>query len=150
MRKILKRFVIALLTISIFVGRGFVVLADSGADDQISPYYTNCNECSWSFKIFDPGEAHINITYIGKSDVFSEAQVTVKIQKKFLVFFWKNVDIGLENNEWTATSTEVNGYFYNSFALDGTGTYRATMTLQIIGIDGSVDLIERTIENKYS
>jgi hypothetical protein len=42
MRKILKRFVIALLTISIFAGRGFVVLADSAADDQISPYYNNC------------------------------------------------------------------------------------------------------------
>ena len=117
MRKILKSFVIALLTISIFVGRSFVVLADFAADDQITPYYTNCNECSWSFSIIDPGEAHINITYSAKSEVFSEARITVKIQKRFLGFFWKTVDIGLADNEWTATSTNVYGYFYNSFEL---------------------------------
>lgn len=69
MKKFLKNSMVVLLAIFIFAMNSSVVLADSAADDQISPYYTNCNECSWSFKIFDPGEAHINITYIGKSDV---------------------------------------------------------------------------------
>jgi hypothetical protein len=150
MRKILKRFVIALLTISIFAGRGFVVLADSAADDQISPYYNNCYGCSCTFAVTDTGEAHVNVTYHAINDAFSEARVTVKIQKRFLGIFWKTVDIGLPNNEWIDTSTDINGVFYNSFDVDGTGTYRAIFTVEIIGIDGSVDVIEDTIESKYS
>lgn len=150
MKKFLKRFMVALLTISILATNGIAVSATQVEDDQISPYYTNCNKCVFSFNVIDPGKAHINITYSAINDVFREAQITVKIQKRFLLIFWNTIDIGLPNNEWTATSTDIDGYFYNCFDVDGTGTYRAIFTVEIIGIDGSVDLIEDTIESKYS
>ena len=141
---------VALLTIFILLTNEIAVWADEGAKNQISPYYTNCDRCVLSFAVIDPGEAHVDITYNAKSGLFSEARITVKIQKRFLGIFWKTVDIGLPNNEWTATSTDVNGDFYNWFNVDGTGTYRANFTVEIIGTDGSVDLIEETRECKYS
>lgn len=150
MKKILKNFIVAILASSIFFTSGIVVFADQGAINQISPYFTNCNICIFSFIVTDPGEALVDITYEAKGDVFREARATVKIQKRFLGIFWKTVDIGLPNNEWTATSNDIDGCFYNSFDVDGTGTYRAIFTVEIIGIDGSVDLIEDTIESKYS
>ena len=150
MKKLFRKITIGLLTITMLLSSGIIASAAEITDDNIMPYYTNCNKCSLSFTVSDPGEAHVGITYNAKSDVFSEARVTVKIQKKFLGLFWKTVDIGLTNNEWTDSSTNINGYFYNSFDVDGTGTYRAIFTVQIIGTDGSVDLIEETIESKYS
>jgi len=39
------------------------------------------------FRVLDPGEAHVGVTYNAKSDVFTQAKVTVKIQKKFLGLF---------------------------------------------------------------
>ena len=150
MKKFFKKVVVSLLAIAMLFSGGIIASAAESANDGISPYYTNCNKCSLSFTVADPGEAHVGVTYNAKNDVFKEARVTVKIQKKFLLFFWQTVDIGFANNEWTDSSTNVNGYFYNSFDVDGTGTYRAIFTIQIIGINGSVDLIEETIESKYS
>ena len=150
MKKILSKITICLLVVSIFLPHGMIASAAENTNDNIMPYYTNCNKCSISFTVLDPGEAHVSVTYNAKSDVFKEARITVKIQKKFLLFFWKTVDIGLSNNEWTASSTDVNGYFYNCFDVNDTGTYRAIFTVQIIGIDGSVDLIEETMESKYT
>lgn len=150
MRKILKSVIIAILTISVLATSNIVVWADEGTNNQISPYLINCDRCVFSFNVVDPGKAQVSIVYTAKRDVFSEAIVSVKIQKRFLGIFWKTVDIGLPNNEWIDTSTDVNGVFYNSFDVDGTGTYRAIFTVEIIGIDGSADLIEDTIEAKYS
>ena len=150
MKKFLKRFMVVFLTISILATNNIAILATQVEDDQISPRYTNTEMCSLAFTVVAPGEAHINITYNGISGVFREARATVKIQKRFLLIFWNTVDIGLPNNEWTATSTDREGYFYNCFDVDGTGTYRAIFTVEIIGTDGSVDLIEETREDKYS
>ena len=150
MKKILKKITVGLLTIVLLLSSCIIASAAEITDENIMPYYTNCNKCSLSFTVSDPGEAHVGITYNAKSDVFSKAQITVKIQKKFLGFFWRTVDIGIENNEWTDSSTSVNGYFYNCFEVGGTGTYKAIFTVKIIGVDGSVDLIEEEIESKYS
>ena len=51
--------------------------------------------------------------------------------------------------EWNAYSTRVDGHLFNTFVLDGSGTYRAIFTLKITGNDGTVDTIEHTIESKY-
>lgn len=84
-----------------------------------------------------------SVEYNAKSNVFSYATVTVKIQKRFLGVFWSKVD------EWTETSYSVNGYIENSTALEKTGTYRAVFTVEIYGKDGSVDTIEDTITSTY-
>ncbi len=114
------------------------------------PRWTNCNQCSFVFNVLDPGEAHINVSYVAESSVFVQAKSTVKIQKKFWGLFWTTVDIGTTNDEWIEYCTDVYGDLYNYFPVDGTGTYRAVFKLEITGTDGSVDVIEDTIEYKYS
>ena len=90
------------------------------------------------------------VDYFAKSAVFTEAKLTVKIQKRFLAFFWNTVDIGEPNNEWVAYSTDVDGRFYNYFPVDGKGTYRAIFTVEISGTSGETDIIEETINCTYN
>lgn len=116
---------------------------------SVTPRWTNCDQYSFTFSITDDGTAHVRVGYTGDSNKFAEARLTVQLEKRFLLVFWNTVDIGYPNDEWTETSTELYGNFYNSFALSDTGTYRAVMTLEIVGKDGSVDVIEDKIEYKY-
>ena len=115
----------------------------------VTPRWTNCNQYTFAFSITDDGIAHVNIDYTGDGNNFAEARSTVKIQKRFLLAFWSTVDIGYTDNEWVESSTEIIDVFYNSFALSDTGTYRAVLTLEITGKNGSVDVIEDKIEYKY-
>lgn len=112
------------------------------AQEEIAPYLLNTNNCACSF-IVSNGEAWAGVEYHAKSNVFSYASITVKIQKRFLGVFWSHVE------EWTAISKEVNGYAEGSTALEKTGTYRAVFTVKIYGKDGSVDTIEDTITSTY-
>ena len=115
----------------------------------ITPFYANCDSCSATFTVIDPGEAHFAVVYNAKPDVFTQAKVTVKIEKRFLGLFWTTVDIGEPNNEWIAYSNSTDGRFYN-VEIDGSGTYRATYTVEFRGVGGTVDIIEDSIECKYS
>ncbi len=116
----------------------------------VTPRFSNCSKCVVTFTVSDPNTAYVGVTYNAYSDTFVQAKVTVQIQKKFLGLFWRTVDIGYSNNEWVDYSSAVNGYFYNSFTIDGTGTYRANFVVEIKGKDGSVDVIEDSIERRYS
>lgn len=123
----------------------FAVDTESG----VTPRFTNTNQCDFTFQVLEPGEAHIAVDYYAKRDVFTEAKLTVKIQKRFLAFFWNTVDIGEPNNEWVAYSTDVDGSFYNYFPVSGKGTYRAVFTVEISGTSGETDILEETIECIY-
>lgn len=128
-----------------------IVASDnSTVSSTVSPRYSHCASATITFTVADPGTAHVGVTYYGYTDTFVQAKVTVQIQKRFLGLFWKTVDIGYTNDKWIAYSSDVNGYFYNTFTVDGTGTYRANFTLEITGSDGTVDVIDETIEKKYS
>jgi len=111
------------------------------ADTGISPRLSHMSGGAFSFSALESG-GYVDISYEGYPS-FVEARVTVKVQKQFLFFFW--TDIG----EWSATSTEMFGYFGHVFTLDGSGTYRATMTLEVFGNDGTSDVITDTIEDRY-
>ena len=142
------------LTLFLVLSMLFVTIGVGGvtvtAEEAISPRLTNCYQGNFSFTVIDPGEAHVGVTYAAKADVFTQAKLTVKIQKKFLLFFWQTVDIGTTNDEWVAYSSAINGQFYNYFPVDGTGTYRAVFSLEMSGTTGVVDVIEDTIEFKYT
>lgn len=112
------------------------------AEEEISPYYLNTNSCYFSF-VAANGTARPVVSYKGVSGSFSYANVTVKIQKRFLGVFWTKVD------EWTETCYDVNGLVSNTTPLEKTGTYRAVFTVKIYGKDGSVDTIEDTITSTY-
>ena len=113
------------------------------ADTGISPRLSHMGSASFGFSAIESG-GHVSVTYEGYEDSFVRADVTIKLEKKTFFFFWKDMDT------WSATSTELWGYFYHVFELDGKGTYKATMTLKVYGTDGTYDLIEDSIESKYS
>lgn len=138
--KKLPQFLTVLLTVVILCASVMPIFAS--AANGIDPRYVNTNNCTCSF-IVSQGEAVAVVSYEARSSSFSYATVNVKIQKRFLGVFWSTVD------EWTETCYDVNGYVENSTALEDTGTYRASFTVEIYGKDGSVDTIEDKLTDTY-
>lgn len=106
-----------------------------------SPRLSHTNSGSFTFSATSNG-GYVDVTYYGY-DSFVRADLTVKIEKSFLFFFWNEIDT------WSATSTALNGEFYTTIPLDGSGTYRASFTLKVTGNDGTVDTITDVIEDSY-
>ena len=137
MKKITKSL-IAIFLIAIMSMSSITVFANS---DGPSPRLSHMSDGSFSFIATSDG-GYVDVTYYGY-DSFVRADLTVKIEKSFLFFWWTEV------STWSASSTALNGVFYNTLPLDGSGTYRAKFTLLITGNDGTVDTIEQVIESRY-
>lgn len=137
MKKITKSL-IAIFLIAIMSMSSITVFANS---DGPSPRLSHMSDGSFSFSATANG-GYVDVTYYGY-DSFVRADLTVKIEKSFLFFWWTEV------STWSASSTALNGVFYNTLPLDGSGTYRAKFTLLITGNDGTVDTIEQVIESRY-
>lgn len=134
---------ITLLLAVVMVMSMLVASAFPASAEGITPYLSNSNNATVAFSIESNGTAHFSVDYTGRDGVFTEAKVTVKIEKQFLFFFWTT------EHEWTATSTDRLGFFYKSFSLSGSGTYRASYTLEFYGTSGVVDVITDTQEESY-
>lgn len=137
MRKITK----ALITIMLVVIMCMTNLTAFATNEGISPRLSHLENSSFAFVANESG-GHVDAIYYGY-DSFARADLTVKVEKRFLLVFWNDV------GEWSASSTNTDGYFFHTFALNGSGTYRATFTLTITGNDGTVDTITEVIESKY-
>lgn len=137
MKKITKSMA-AILLIAILSMTGINAFASS---ETPSPRLSHMEDGSFSFAATSSG-GYVDVAYFGY-DSFVRADLTVEIEKRFLLVFWNDVC------EWSASSTELNGEFYNTLPLNGSGTYRATFTLRITGNDGTVDTITDVIEDKY-
>ena len=112
------------------------------ADDTgISSRLTNMDSSAMHFAVID-NQSEVYVSYFGRSSTFLRAEVNIKIEKKFLLLFWKDI------SEWTGTNTEVISDFFYTAPADGSGTYRATITLTVYGTNGVNDVIEETIETK--
>ena len=148
MRKIFKSFLTLLVATAIFVS-GIVAVSASGGSSQIVPRWNVAQQNNFTFIVSDTNKATVRVTYTADSATFQKANLTVKIEKRFLLVFWNEVDIGYTNNEWKASSTSPTGNFYNVFTVNGKGTYRAKITLEIIGNNGQKDVIEETLEYEY-
>ena len=137
MKKITKTLV-AIFLIAIMSMTSVTAFA---SNEGIMPRLSHMENGSFTFSATADG-GYVDVTYYGY-DSFVRADLTVKIEKRFLLVFWNEV------SSWSASSTQIDGLFYTTLPLDGSGTYRATFTLRITGNDGTVDTIERTIESKY-
>lgn len=137
MKKITKLLVVMLL-IAIL---SMTSITSFASDQGISPRLSHTSDATFSFAATANG-GYIDVTYYGY-DSFVRADLTVKIEKQFLFFFWTEVDT------WSTSSTEMDGMFSHAFTLTGSGTYRATFTLTITGNDGTVDTIPSEIEDSY-
>ena len=137
MRKITKTLV-AILLIAVL---SMTSITSFASNDVASPRLSHVGNANFSFGA-TPNGGHIDVTYYGYQS-FARADLTVLIEKEFLFFFWTDVAT------WSASNTDVEGEFYDTIPLDGSGTYRATFTLLITGNDGTVDTITDVIKSKY-
>ena len=137
MKKITKTL-IAILLIAVMSMTSITAFAST---DSVSPRLSHMSDGVFSFSATANG-GYAEVMYEGY-DSFVRADLTIKVEKQFLFFFWTEVDT------WTASSTDIEGYFFHTFNLTGSGTYKATFTLLITGNDGTVDTITDVIENKY-
>ena len=137
MKKITKTLV-AVLLIAILSMANVTAFAST---EGPTPRFSHISKSDFSFSATSSG-GYTDVTYNGY-DSFVRAELTVKVQKRFLLVIWNDV------GEWSASSTSTEGYFFHTFALNGSGTYRATFTLTITGNDGTVDTITEVIESKY-
>ena len=137
MKKITKTF-IAIFLIAVM---GMTNITAFASNESLSPRLSHTSNGSFSFAATSDG-GYVDVSYYGY-DSFVRADLTVKIEKRFLLVFWNEV------SSWSASSTELNGEFYNTLPLDGSGTYRATFTLLITGNDGTVDTITDVIKDSY-
>ena len=136
MKKITKTLA-AILLIAILSMTGINAFASG---ETPTPRLSHTSDGSFTFSATSNG-GHVDVTYYGY-DSFVRADLTVEIEKRYLLVLWRDVC------EWSASSTELNGEFYNTLPLDGSGTYRATFTLRITGNDGTVDIITDVIQSK--
>ena len=140
MKKTLHTLLAVLLTMVILFTS---ILPAFAVDNSISTYMTNCAGANMSFGVVD-GEASFVVTYAARAATFTQAKLTVQIQKKFLAFFWKDVA-----DEWVGYCTDLDGLFADSIPVDQTGTYRAIFKLEIFGTTDT-DVIEDTINSVAS
>lgn len=138
MKKITK-ILVAVLLIAVLSMTSITTFA---SDNAISPRLSHTSNANFSFSATANG-GYIDVTYYGYDDSFVRADLTVKIEKQFLFFFWTEVAT------WSASNTDIEGEFYDTIPLDGSGTYRATFTLKVTGNDGTVDTIPFELEDSY-
>ncbi len=138
MRKITKTILATLLTLIMCVSAipAFSINALAAEPRLSHVSYVNC------MFVANESGGQLEIRYSGYES-FEKIDVNVKLQKKFLLVFWTNVD------EWSTSSTNPNGILSHVFALNGKGTYKATFTVTVTGIDGTVDTFTEEIESKY-
>ena len=139
LKKTAKTFLILALSAIMFMTS---IPVFASADTGISPRLSHMGGARFSFSALESG-GQVDISYEGYDDTFVQATVTVKLEKRYLLFFWKDID------EWSASSTELWGFFSHTFTLDGKGKYKATMTLEVLGTDGTTDVITDSIESTY-
>lgn len=137
----MKKITKALLAILLIAVLSMTSITAFASNDGIAPCLSHADGANFSFSATANG-GYIDVTYYGY-DSFVRADLTVKIEKQFLFFFWSEVAT------WSGSSTERDGEFYDTIPLNGSGTYRATFTLKITGNDGTVDTIPLELESDY-
>jgi len=126
-----KKFCLLFVLVFVFVSIAqFSVLASG-----IMPLNNNTNLTKTKFSISDTGEAVVSLNYEGYPNVTTGATISIKIEKRNLLFFWADVV------EETIT---VNNYYYANelyYQFENTGTYRCTVEYVVSGTGGADDII---------
>ena len=138
----MKRFIAILLVLCVSATPIYAVAESEG--HQIMPKYEAITDYSAYFAISNSGIASINFKYYLMENAQS-IRIETKIQKKFLFFFWIDIDGG----SWTDSFTTSTGSFKHTIQLADKATYRAVFHVYAVGNDGSVDDFELTKEYVY-
>ena len=118
---------------------GVMVTPTSAANDfGASLYYNNASNVNSAFSI-ENGEALIDVVYVGYEGIFTEAHVYVKLEKRNLLVFWKDV------TEWETVSYNSTDSIEFTYPVDS-GKYRATIRVEIFGRNGTSDVVENELK----
>ena len=130
-------FIVALVMI-IALGTHAVVMADDA-----SLYNNNTGMMNSSFVITETGEAIVGVNYEGYTGVTTGATITIKIEKRTLLFFWSDVV--------DETITAVGDRYFKEFyyQLEDKGTYRCTVVYTVSGTAGADDVLTFEDTEKY-
>lgn len=130
-------FIVALVMI-IALGTHTVVMAD-----DVSLCNNNTGMMNSGFAISETGEASVLVNYEGYTNVTTGATITIKIEKRTLLFFWSDVI--------DETITAVGDSYFNEFhyQLEDKGTYRCTVVYTVSGTGGADDVLTFEDTEKY-
>lgn len=130
-------FIVALVMI-IALGTHAVVIADDA-----SLYNNNTGMMNSGFTISETGEASVLVNYEGYTNVTTGATITIKIEKRTLLFFWTDVI--------NDTITVVGDRYFDEldYQLEDKGTYRCTVVYTISGTGGPDDVLTFEDTEKY-
>ena len=121
---------------------------ESFADSGITPRYNNVLNANSSFAIDENGNANVAISYIGYEGITTGATITTTLEKKYLLFFWKDVDVGNGTNSWVDVPT--GSEFSTTHSVNvSSGTYRVKIKFEIMGSGGETDVITKQHEAKH-
>lgn len=145
----MKKHKISIATILMICFSIFAAQTISAKAAGITPYYNTTQMASSTMNISDDGVMTITYRYITKTTNISSATITTYIEKRTLGIFWTRVDIGVPDNQWVDTSTSSSYVNSRTFQLSSSGTYRACITYEIIGSNGSADTIPYELQDSY-
>lgn len=136
MKRKLSFVLVIFIALSIRINT-FVVASD------ISLYNNNTAGMNSAFVITETGEAIVGVNYEGYPNVTTGATITIKIEKRTLLFFWSDVV--------DETITAVGDRYFNEFyyQLEDKGTYRCTVVYTISGTGGADDVLTFEDTEKY-
>ena len=103
--------------------------------DNISLYTNHTMSTYTLFQITDSGEARVTYEFDGYEGITAGAVITIKIEKRNLLFFWNEVV------EDCFVVAGVSGDGCRGYQLTSKGTYRCTVTYRVSGTTGVDDLI---------
>lgn len=138
MKKTVKTFILVMLTIVMCL----TSISTYASENQIMPRLSHMDEASFAF-VADASGGIIEATYTGYEESFLAAKLTVKVEKRFLLVFWNEV------GTWSTTCTDIDGFISHTMPLNGSGKYRATFTLEVLGKDGTLDVVDMVLESDY-
>ena len=137
----MKRIISFLLLLCFFITP---IYANENPAYEIMPVYENVIKANASFVINNVGGSVVSLEFDLKENAQSIC-IETKIQKRFLLVFWNDVDGG----QWTDSFTSATGSFKHTLQLQKTGTYRAVFHIYAVGTNGSIDDFELTKEYDY-
>ena len=128
----MKKFLICIVSLTL----AFTFMIQTAVfADGISLFNNNTSSTRTCFNISADGVANVDVNYRGYQNVTTGATITVKIEKRNLLVFWKDI---VEETYYISGSSYINTYVYQ---LEKTGTYRCTVEYVISGAGGADDVI---------
>lgn len=140
MKKIALMLTFCLLFSSLLGVNAFAATDENSA---VTPCFTNTAATQTTFNIESDGRVVVGIGYFGYPDMVSKATITIKLEKRNLLFFWDEV--------YTESFVVYDECYADTiiYLVTKTGKYRVTVTYEIEGPSGETDVITSEIEDSY-